>query len=89
VVGTKRILGVHNDDVEPGEPAGYPECLPRHVTFGKNLYGDFTVCPVGPDHEGWMRPVCIEPASKMVEEYLDRAEVRWRVRNIEGTCSDP
>jgi hypothetical protein len=91
VVGTKRILGVHNDDVEPGEPGGYPACLSSHVGFGTNLYADFTVCPVAPDREGWMRPVCIESASNMViENYLHTAAVEERrIEKIKGVCADP
>jgi hypothetical protein len=91
VVGTKRILGVHNDDVEAGQPRGYPDCLLPHIGFDKDLYADFTICPVAPDRQGRMRPVCIESASNMVgEEYLGTAAGgQQRVQKIEGVCADP
>jgi len=90
VVGTKRILGVHNDDVEPGQPAGYPKCLLPHFGPGKDLSADFTVCPVAPDREGRMRPVCIESASNMVvSERQSATQDQQRVQRIAGVCADP
>ena len=89
VVGTRRILGVHGDDAEAGRPTGYPACLVPHIGFDKNLYADFTVCPVAPDRPGRMRPVCIESASNLVSEEAGAAGDRQRVRKIEGTCTDP
>ncbi len=89
IVGTKRILGIHNGDVEQEYP-GFPDCLSRHIGFRKNLYADFLVCPLSPDIEGWMRSVCIESASSMVvEDYSTDAEGETRVHEITGLCTDP
>jgi hypothetical protein len=89
VVGTHRILGVHDDDAEAGRPVGYPDCLRPHIGFEKNLYADFTVCPVAPDRPGRMRPVCIESASNLVSEELRANVGDARVRRIEEACTDP
>lgn len=88
IVGTKRILGIHNFDVEQG-PSGIPDCLSPHIGFGKNLYADFLICPFSPDREGWMRSVCIDSASSMVvEDYSIDAEGETRAHEIAGICTD-
>jgi hypothetical protein len=57
-LGTKRMLGVHND-VLPGE-------LGRKMTdFGTEAFGDFRVCPFTKEKSGAMQFVCIESAKNV------------------------
>src|SRR4051812_43633861 len=63
-VGTRRLLGVHDD--------ANPEALPPELRGARapamgardddrvEVYGDFTVCPLGPDRAGHMRMVTVK-----------------------------
>lgn len=56
-IGTKRLLGVVNDEDD--------NILPKDITWaelndGKSVYGDFEVCPFEDEKAGEMRAVCIE-----------------------------
>ena len=51
-IGTKRILGVHNDDL-PSDLAT------RMPTFESELWGEMTVCPITKARPGEMQMVCI------------------------------
>ena len=61
-VGTHRLLGVTDD----------PELLPPNLEpftrkpDGPDVYGDFEVCPLTVEHEGWMQTVCVESATNLV-----------------------
>jgi|SRR5690349_5821344 len=64
VVGTKRILGVH-------EGVGVSECVTPALLDSligiedKLVYADFVVRPVTPDRPGSMRMVCIASARRI------------------------
>ena len=65
--GTRRLLGVVNP-ANPGSDVGELEALPANVSrlLGDNnfatIWGDFYVCPVAPEREGWMRFVVMKHA---------------------------
>ena len=65
VVGTHRILGVHEG---LGETACSPPALLDSLVGkeDKVVYADFVVRPVTPDHPGWMRMVCVASARRIV-----------------------
>jgi len=67
VVGTKRILGVHQQDTQFEE-------LPAHILkvwrskgppWEHMLYGDFKVCPLTRDRPGWMQMVRVESGKNL------------------------
>lgn len=60
IVGTQRLLGIDQDVDE--RPAAPRELAP-YLNFDHDVFGDFRVCPLTPEREGWMRRVCIESAS--------------------------
>jgi hypothetical protein len=65
IVGTKRILGVH-EDMDPGD-CPLPAHLDSLVAVQDQLvYADFVVRPVTPEHLGWMRMVCVASARRIV-----------------------
>lgn len=61
-VGTKRVLGV-----VPAENEIAPRSLLDRLGFGTMIYGNFTVCPLTPDREGWMQMVCVEAATDLLQ----------------------
>lgn len=78
-VGTKRLLGIYSgpsvyhgqlsiDNENPEFPANVEEIWDPRV--GNDLYGDFEVCPLAPEHLGAMRPVCVESAKNL---FVDRS----------------
>ncbi len=75
-IGTHRLLGVYSgpgfgpfdaglneeDDLE------LPANLKKYDFTKEYVLGDFEVCPLAPDKQGRMQPVCIESAEKLVSE---------------------
>jgi hypothetical protein len=57
-VGTSRLLGVTGP--HPGEDPTMPPDL--GVTFDRDLYAIFEVCPFTPSEPGRMQRVCVEGA---------------------------
>lgn len=57
-IGTKRILGVHNEIL--------PEAVAHRMGWDVEAYGDFTVCPFTEERPGEMQMVCIESAENVV-----------------------
>lgn len=57
-IGTKRILGVHNEIL--------PEAVADKMGWEVEAYGDFLVCPFTKDHPGEMQMVCVESAENVV-----------------------
>lgn len=57
-IGTKRILGVHDDIM--------PESLTFQVGWDVDAYGDFQVCPFTKKRPGEMQMVCIEQAKHLL-----------------------
>jgi len=63
IVGSKRVLGVHDGNYSD---LSY---LPANVrtpwegsgdVWSHSVYGDFRVCPLTPEHHGWMQIVRVE-----------------------------
>ena len=73
-VGTKRILGIYsgpstfpprtNEDSENPELPANLERLDGALDGG-NIFADFEVCPLAPEHLGWRQPACIESAKNI------------------------
>lgn len=61
-VGSKRLLGVTG--ANPGEDPIMPADL--GVTFDRDLYGDFEVCPFSRARPRVMQRVCIESVRRPV-----------------------
>ena len=64
VVGTKRILGVIDGGCE-GEGCSLPEQVASKLSWEKDLFGDFVVCPFSHDQKGVMRFVCVDSARRL------------------------
>lgn len=58
-VGTKRILGVQDDEPLPAD-------LQRHMNWDVEAWGEFTVCPFTKERPGEMQIVCIESSKQVV-----------------------
>ena len=58
-VGTKRILGVNDDEPLPAD-------LQSHMNWDVEAWGDFTVCPFTRERPGVMQIVCIESSKQVV-----------------------
>ena len=78
-VGTNRLLGIYSgpstyndplslDNENPEFPANVEKIWTSRL--GADLYGDFEVCPLAPEHPGAMRPVCVESAKNL---FVDRS----------------
>jgi hypothetical protein len=58
-VGTKRMLGVHSDELPPTLEVQMERYEPRH-RFDTEVWANFTVCPFTGSRPGRMQFVCIE-----------------------------
>lgn len=58
-VGTKRILGDHDD-------WPLPEKLADHMNWETEAWGDFEVCPFTKERPGGMQMVCVESARNVI-----------------------
>jgi len=65
-VGSNRLLGVATVSDEPENPK-LPPPLNKELDDEKAYFGNFTVCPLGPDVPGEMRYVCVESITHVVE----------------------
>lgn len=65
-IGTTRILGVADD-----EHPHVPPNLASHLSFDREIFGDYLVCPFTPERPGWMRMVCVESAERLVVRSLE------------------
>jgi hypothetical protein len=64
-IGTDRILRVEDTDVI------IPDNLSNAVSkkgdaYGRDIFGDFEVCPLSKSKPGEMQTVCVETASHLV-----------------------
>jgi len=60
VVGTKRILGV------PDEESGMPDYMSKLIpNFNDEVHGNFVVCPYSKTQAGHMQFVCIESGKNL------------------------
>ncbi|MGD0601824.1 MAG: hypothetical protein ABR988_18530 [Terriglobales bacterium] len=66
VVGTKRILGVH--DEEDGMPEYISKLIPN---FNDEVRGDFVVCPYSKKQSGHMQFVCIDSGKNLKHKVND------------------
>lgn len=66
--GTRRLLGVttrsHGAEGPDVVPANVAAFLRRHRT--DRVWGSFRVCPLAADRPGWMRPVVLVRARRLV-----------------------
>ena len=62
-VGTQRVLGVAG-----GESPIMPPELKMQTGFDVDIYGDYEVCPFTPSRPGRMQMVCIESASRLLQQ---------------------
>jgi len=62
-IGTDRLLEV-DDEVLPDNLSKYLN-KPGDV-YGRDIFGDFEVCPLTPSKPGEMQTVCVETASHLV-----------------------
>ena len=60
-MGTHRLLGILKDE----DPLALPESIRNEVGFGKDIYGDFSVCPFTEPKRGQMQLVCVESVSNV------------------------
>ena len=68
IVGTHRMLSVRSadtDDEEDGLPTPALNLLKQGAPGEFVVFGDYKVCPLAKKHAGWMRPVCVESASRL------------------------
>jgi hypothetical protein len=67
-MGTKRLLGV----IDPGDPSNAPgpTILPIEIKnkldWNKDVFGDFSVCPLTRQRSGRMQTICIESGKNLV-----------------------
>jgi hypothetical protein len=69
LVGTKRIIGVHQTQI----PAMLGKYLDMTSPDHSDVYGDFEICPLEPDHEGHMRSACVAGAARLVVQDRERS----------------
>ena len=63
---TRRLLGVIPNE----EPRSIPPAIRHLVGFGREIWGDFLVCPFTQAKAGHMQYVCVEAVSNVrVREY--------------------
>ena len=60
-IDTHRLLGILKDE----DPLAIPESIRNTVGFGKDIYGDFLVCPFTKSKPGQMQFVCVEAVSNV------------------------
>jgi len=75
-IGTHRILGVRsgpsamrdaNDSMNPEFPANVDQAYKEPFDW---IFADFEVCPLEPEHAGWMQHVCIESAKNIFVKHV-------------------
>lgn len=70
-IGTHRILGIYSGpDANDPLDNEHPE-LPANVNrvfkpFSNQVFADFEICPLEPEHRGEMQDACIESAKNIV-----------------------
>jgi hypothetical protein len=75
LVGTKRIVAVSDTEI----PAMLGRYLDMTSPDHSDIYGDFEICPLGPDQPGHMRSACVTSAVKLVVQDRDRSRPGFRL----------
>ena len=70
-VGTKRILGVKNENLE-----NLPTKVKEAFSFGVFVFADYKVCPLTKEKPGRMQMVCVESMKNIrIEDYRESPDV--------------
>jgi len=70
-VGTKRVLGVRNENLE-----NLPTKVKEVFSFGVFVFADYKVCPLTKEKPGHMQMVCIESMKNIrIEDYRENPDV--------------
>jgi hypothetical protein len=62
LIGTTRVVGVSDTETSAIIEKYLEITSPNH----SYIYGDFDICPLGPDRPGHMRRVCVAGAERLV-----------------------
>ena len=70
-VGTKRVLGVRNENLE-----NLPTKVKEEFSFGVFVFADYKVCPLTKEKPGHMQMVCVESMKNIrIEDYRENPDV--------------
>ena len=70
-VGTKRVLGVINENLE-----NLPTKVKEEFSFGVFVFADYKVCPLTKEKPGQMQMVCVESMKNIrIEDYRENPDV--------------
>ena len=70
-VGTKRVLGVINENLE-----NLPKKVKEKFSFGVFVFADYKVCPLTKEKPGRMQMVCVESMKNIrIEDYRENPDV--------------
>ena len=70
-VGTKRVLGVRNENLE-----NLPTKAKEEFSFGVFVFADYKVCPLTKEKPGHMQMVCVESMKNIrIEDYRENPDV--------------
>jgi hypothetical protein len=64
-IGTDRLLEVEDEEIIP-DNLGRAMYKKGGDVYGRDVFGDFEVCPFSKSKEGEMQMVCVESASHLV-----------------------
>ena len=75
-IGTTRVLGIYSgpsvwppidqrDQENPEFPANLKHAFDE---LSNRVFANFEICPLEPDHPGWMQHACIESATNVFIE---------------------
>jgi hypothetical protein len=79
LIGTARVVALDNDtDRLPARIVKYLEMTSPDHSY---IYGDFEICPTGPDKPGQMRRVCMAGAEKLVVQDVGGLKPAFRIRS--------
>ena len=73
-IRTDRVLGIYSgpgaekiDELDNEHPE-LPSSLDKYDLLQTRIFGDFEVCPLEPEKDGYMQAACIESAKNIVSE---------------------
>jgi hypothetical protein len=88
IVGTKRILGIHEAEKECPIPAPLSQVLEENLN-DRTVYADFTVVPLTKAREGVMQIVTLKSAENTVVAARDGRFLKRIGGVIEGKDAEP